>query len=170
MLWRISLSYTPYNNLAFQGMRFTNFYVGQAVCTASRSALLTGCYPTRIGMSGAIDHKSPIALNPEEETIAEVLKAKGYHTGMVGKWHLGSKEPYLPMQQGFEEYLGLPYSNDMWPVGYDGKPLDSSTYRGRYPPLPLIEGNKPIRIKKHWTFRRVTTLLYGACCIIYQQK
>jgi len=134
------------NKLAMQGMRFTNFYVAEAVCSASRSALLTGCYPPRIGISGALDHRSKIALNPDEETIAELLKAKGYKTGMVGKWHLGNKEPFLPMQQGFDEYLGLPYSNDMWPVNYDGTPwTDTTGYRSTYPKLPLIEGNKTIR-------------------------
>lgn len=83
--------------LAAQGIRFTDFYVAQAVCTASRTALLTGCYPTRIGMSGAINHASKIALNPNEQTIAELLKDKGYKTGMAGKWHLGHKVPYLPL-------------------------------------------------------------------------
>jgi arylsulfatase len=133
------------DKLANSGIRFTNFYAAQAVCTASRSALLTGCYPTRIGISGAINHTSKIALNLNEETIPELLKRAGYKTGMVGKWHLGHKEPYLPLQHGFDEYLGIPYSNDMWPVHYDGKPwTDTSSFRSTYPQLPLIEGNKPI--------------------------
>jgi arylsulfatase A-like enzyme len=134
------------NSMAAEGMRFTNFYVAQAVCSASRSALLTGCYPTRIGINGALNHQSKIALNPAEETIAEVLKAKGYTTAMVGKWHLGSRQPYLPLQQGFDEYFGLPYSNDMWPVYYDGKPYtDTTNFRSTYPPLPLYEGNKVVK-------------------------
>ena len=134
------------NKLAADGMRFTNFYVAQAVCSASRSALLTGCYPTRLGISGALNHRSKIALNPSEETIAELLKAKGYRTGMVGKWHLGNRQPYLPLQQGFDEYLGLPYSNDMWPVYFDGKPMtDTSNFRSTYPPLPLYQDNKIIQ-------------------------
>jgi arylsulfatase len=134
------------NRLASQGMRFTHFYAAQAVCTASRAALLTGCYPNRLSVHGAFGPRSAIALNPEEETIAELLKKKGYATGMVGKWHLGQKQPYLPLQQGFDEYFGLPYSNDMWPVDYDGKPLtDTSNNRAKYPPLPLIEGNKTVR-------------------------
>lgn len=133
------------DKLANNGIRFTNFYAAQAVCTASRSALLTGCYPTRIGISGAINHTSKIALNVNEETIPELLKRVGYKTGMVGKWHLGHKEPYLPLQHGFDEYLGIPYSNDMWPVHYDGKPwTDTSSFRSTYPQLPLIEGNKTI--------------------------
>lgn len=134
------------NKLAAHGMRFTNFYAAQAVCSASRAALLTGCYPTRIGISGALAPWSKIALNPDEETIAEILKAKGYATGMVGKWHLGCTNPYLPLQNGFDEYLGLPYSNDMWQVDYDGTPVtDTSKYKSKYPPLPLIDGDKKIR-------------------------
>ena len=137
--------------LAAQGMRFTNFYVAQAVCSASRSALLTGCYPTRIGISGALNHQSKIALNPDEETIAELLKAKQYKTAIVGKWHLGNKQPYLPLQNGFDEYFGLPYSNDMWPVYYDGNPLtDTTNFRSTFPPLPLIDGNN--------IFKTITTL------------
>jgi arylsulfatase A-like enzyme len=130
------------NKLASQGMRFTNFYASQATCSASRSSFLTGCYPNRIGIYGALAPDADIALNPEEETIAELLKAKGYKTGMVGKWHLGQKEPYLPLNHGFDEFLGLPYSHDYWPVNYDGKPLDTTTGRGKWPLLKLIEGNE----------------------------
>lgn len=139
---------TPHiDALAASGMRFTNFYVAEAVCTASRSALMTGCYPTRIGMFGAIDQNTKIALNPREQTIAEILKARGYATGMVGKWHLGHIMPYLPLQNGFDEFFGLPYSNDMWPRDYDGKPWkDTSFWRAKYPPLPLMDGNKTVKI------------------------
>jgi len=136
------------NNLAKDGMRFTNFYVAQAVCSASRSAILTGCYPNRIGISGALSPIAQIALNPEEETIASLLKRKGYKTAMFGKWHLGQLVPYLPMNYGFDEFVGLPYSHDYWPVNYDGTPLDTFTQRGKWPVLRLIEGNnftKPIR-------------------------
>lgn len=135
------------DKLAAQGLRFTDFYAAQPICTASRSALLTGCYPTRIGISGAIDHNAKFALNPDEQTIAELLKSKGYKTGMVGKWHLGHKEPYLPLQNGFDEFYGLPYSNDMWAYDYEGKKWQDSTFwRAQYPPLPLIEGNKTVKI------------------------
>ncbi|CAN5440281.1 sulfatase [soil metagenome] len=132
--------------LAATGMRFTDFYVGQPVCTASRGALLTGCYPTRISLHGAIDHSAKFALNPEEQTIAELLKDNGYKTSIVGKWHLGHVQPFLPLQQGFDEYYGLPYSNDMWPVDYDGEPWeDTSFWRAKYPLLPLMEGNRIIK-------------------------
>ncbi len=137
------------NKMAVEGMRFTNFYSAQAVCSASRTGLLTGCYPTRVGISGALNHQSKIALNPNEETIAELLHNKGYRTAIIGKWHLGMKEPYMPLQQGFDEFYGLPYSNDMWPVYYDGKPFkDTNTFRATYPLLPFYEGNKVLKTLK----------------------
>lgn len=149
------------DRLAAEGMRFTNFYSAQAVCSASRAALLTGCYPNRIGISGALAPMSPIALSSKEETIASVLKKNGYRTSMVGKWHLGSKAPFLPTYFGFDEYLGLPYSNDMWPVHYDGKPItDTANRRSRYPTLPLIEGDKPARFIKTLEDQSTLTATY----------
>lgn len=133
------------NKLAAEGMRFTNFYAAQATCSASRSAFLTGCYPNRIGINGALSPSAEIALNPEEETIANILRDAGYKTGMVGKWHLGQKPPFLPLSYGFDEFYGLPYSHDYWPVNYDGTPLDTTTIRGRWPALKLIEGNKQVK-------------------------
>ncbi|GAO43554.1 sulfatase family protein [Flavihumibacter petaseus] len=133
--------------LAASGVRFTEFYAAQAVCSASRSALLTGCYPTRIGISGALDHNAKFALNPNETTLPEMLKSVGYATGMVGKWHLGHKQPYLPLQNGFDEFFGLPYSNDMWAYDYNGERWkDTSFWRAKYPPLPLIDGNETVKI------------------------
>jgi arylsulfatase len=91
--------------------------------------------------------ESKIGLNPDEETIAEVLKKQNYKSIAIGKWHVGCLKEFLPLQQGFDEYLGLPYSNDMWPVNYDGTPITKES-KGRkygYPPLPLIEGNDKIR-------------------------
>jgi arylsulfatase A-like enzyme len=117
--------------LAAAGLRFTNFYAGQAVCTASRASLLTGCYPTRIGISGAFDHTTKIALNPDEQTIAELLKDKGYKTSAIGKWHLGHKEPFLPLQNGFDEFYGLPYSNDMWAYDYNGEKWKDTSNPGQ---------------------------------------
>jgi arylsulfatase A-like enzyme len=147
--------------LAMKGMRFTDFYAAQAVCTASRSAILTGCYPTRIGMHGAIDDKSKIALNPNEQTLAEILKAAGYRTAIVGKWHLGSKPPFMPLQNGFDEYFGLPYSNDMWPVDYSGQPWqDTSFWRAKYPPLPLYDGDKVFKIIKTLDDQSQLTTMY----------
>lgn len=134
------------DRMATDGMRFTDFYAAQAICSASRASILTGCYANRVGIHGALMPWSPFALNPKEETVAKALKKAGYHTGMIGKWHLGSKPPYLPLHYGFDEYLGLPYSNDMWPVDYNGKPItDTSDRRYRFPPLPLLEGDKPVK-------------------------
>lgn len=132
------------DGLAEQGMRFTSFYVAQAVCSASRAALLTGCYPNRVGIFGAYNDQAKVGINPEEETIAEVLKKTGYATACFGKWHLGHHHPFLPLQNGFDEYLGLPYSNDMWPVEYDGTALPEGHRKLRYPPLPLIKGNEKV--------------------------
>lgn len=132
------------DKLADEGIRFTDFYASQAVCSASRSSLLTGCYAERIGISGALMPTSKIGLNPEEETIAELLKKKDYATAIFGKWHLGQDTTFLPLNQGFDEYLGLPYSNDMWPVGYDGKP-EISKRKKNYPVLSLIDGSKKIK-------------------------
>ena len=101
------------DRLAAEGMRFTDFYVSQPVCSASRASLLTGCYPNRLGISGALAPSARHGLDPEETTIAEVVKPLGYATACFGKWHLGHREPFLPTRQGFDEYEGIPYSNDM---------------------------------------------------------
>ncbi len=125
--------------LARQGARFTDFYAAHGVCSASRVALLTGCYATRIGIYGALNPHADIGLNPDEQTIADLLKAEGYVSGIIGKWHLGHHKEFLPLQNGFDEYFGLPYSNDMWPVSHDGRPRPAD-----YPALQLIEGNQVV--------------------------
>jgi len=135
------------DRLANQGMQFTRYYCPQAVSSASRAGLLTGCYPNRIGISGALMPWATIGINSEETTIAEVLKSKGYHTGIIGKWHLGHHKEFLPLQHGFDEYYGIPYSNDMWPVDFDGVPIhlkDTTSNKMKYPILPLIEGNEKV--------------------------
>ena len=137
---------TPHlDGLAAQGMRFTDFYASEAVCSASRASLLTGCYAPRVSIRGALTPGAQVGLNPEEITIADLLRGVGYATGAFGKWHLGDDPQFLPLQQGFDEYLGLPYSNDMWPVDYDGTPATSGN-KLRWPPLPLIEGNEVLEI------------------------
>jgi arylsulfatase len=157
--------------LASEGMRFTDFYAAQAVCSASRAALLTGCYPNRIGISGALFPWSTFALNNNEATIASMLKSAGYKTSMVGKWHLGQQEPYLPLNYGFDEYLGLPYSNDMWPVGFDEKPItDSADFRKRYPPLPLLDGNNPVRFIQTRDDQGTLTKAYTDRAIAFIEK
>ena len=133
------------DRLANEGIRFTDFQVSQAVCSASRAALLTGSYSERVGVQGAFNHTARVGLNPDEETIAEMLKSIGYVTGIFGKWHLGHHKKFLPLQQGFDEYLGIPYSNDMWPVDYDGSSVSGTDhFKSFYPQLPLIEDNEKI--------------------------
>jgi arylsulfatase A-like enzyme len=139
---------TPHlDQMAKDGVRFTNFLSPQAVCSASRAGLLTGCYPNRIGISGALFPNSAVGINKDEETIAEVLKANGYATGIFGKWHLGDAERFLPTQHGFDDYVGIPYSNDMWPVHYDGT-RNATNQRKNFPELPLIRGSKPEKFIK----------------------
>ena len=129
---------TPHiDRMASEGIRFTNFYVAHPVCSASRAALLTGCYSSRVSIHGALFPNSEIGLNPEEETIAEICKSKGYKTAMAGKWHLGDRPQFLPVKQGFDEYLGLPYSNDMWPA-------HPNNARYQFDRLPLIENDSVI--------------------------
>ncbi len=117
-------------------MRLTNFNAAQAVCTASRAALLTGCYPNRLSISGALLPQFKFALNPDEETIASLLKRNGYATTIFGKWHLGNKPPYFPSSYGFDNFYGLPYSHDMWPMDYQGISLQMlPTCGSQWPPL-----------------------------------
>src|SRR5262249_54406319 len=126
---------TPHlDRMAREGVRFTDFYVAQAVCSASRAALLTGCYPNRIGILGALGPASKHGIAAGAKTIADVLKARGYATAIYGKWHLGHHQPFLPTRHGFDDYFGLPYSNDMWPRHPTAK----------FPDLPLFEGEKVV--------------------------
>ncbi len=101
------------DRMAGQGMRFTDFYSAASVCTPSRAALMTGCYPERVGNLPVLFPNSKRGLNPQEITIAELLKTRGYATACVGKWHLGHHKKFLPTSQGFDSYFGIPYSNDM---------------------------------------------------------
>jgi len=106
---------TPHiDGMAAEGMKLTSFYVASPVCSPSRAALLTGCYPKRIDMEQhVLFPQSKKGMNPEEETIADYLKSSGYKTAAVGKWHLGHQKQFLPTRQGFDSYYGIPYSNDM---------------------------------------------------------
>jgi arylsulfatase len=125
------------DSIATNGVRFTDFHSSQPVCSASRASLLTGCYANRIGIHGALGPAAKNGIHDDEVLLSEMLKSQGYKTCAVGKWHLGHHQKFLPLQHGFDRYLGLPYSNDMWPHGPVVKP-------GTFPELPLIRDNEII--------------------------
>ncbi|MBI5834209.1 MAG: sulfatase [Armatimonadetes bacterium] len=127
------------DRLAREGRQFSRFYAAQAVCSASRAGLLTGCYPNRIGIHGALGPGARHGLSDGEMTIAQLVKQKDYATACYGKWHLGHHPQFLPTRHGFDEYFGLPYSNDMWPLHPEAGP-------GAYPPLPLIDGEQTVKV------------------------
>ena len=112
------------DRMAAEGMKFTDFYAMAPICSASRAGLLTGCYPPRVGTVGVYFPRHQVGLNPDEVTIAEVLKPQGYATACIGKWHLGHHKKFLPTNQGFDTYFGVPYSNDMDPVKGKKRDLD----------------------------------------------
>ena len=135
-----SVNRTPnINRMAEEGMKFTEFYSASPVCSPSRAALLTGRIPQRMGINGVFFPRSYTGMPLEEVTIADLLHEKGYATGIVGKWHLGHRHEYLPLQRGFDEYFGIPYSNDMQSVVY-------------------LEGNDVVEfhVDQHYTTRTYT--------------
>lgn len=162
--------YTPnIDKMAEEGAMLTNFYVAAPLCTPSRAALMTGCYPRRISMeppsSLAVElpnvppgKRFPVCLaadsnglNPDEVTIAEIAQSVGYRTGIFGKWHLGDQPEFLPTRQGFEEYFGLPYSHDITPRHPRQKYFN-------FPPLPLLEMEEVIELDPddNYLTRRIT--------------
>lgn len=125
------------DRMAAEGTRFTSFYVAQAVCTASRAALMTGCYANRVSMSGALNHTSRTGIHPDERLLPELCKSRGYTTAIFGKWHLGTLVQFGPLRNGFDQYLGIPYSNDnskYHPIIRD------------MPPLPLYDGEQVVEL------------------------
>ncbi len=131
------------DRMATEGRVFTTFYVASGVCTPSRAALMTGCYPQRVGLARGSGHAvlfpgDAHGLHPDEVTIAETLKAVGYTTGCFGKWHLGDQSQFLPTAQGFDTYFGIPYSNDMWPA----------LKRFQCPDLPILRNTKVVDLVK----------------------
>ena len=125
------------DRLAAEGVRFDSFYMASPVCSPSRGAMLTGCYPPRIGF-GSFDGLAvlfpgqAVGLSPSEITLASLLSSVGYRTQMIGKWHCGDQPEFLPTKHGFDHYFGLPYSNDM------GRQADRPTFLPEMPPLPLL--------------------------------
>ncbi len=101
------------DQMADEGIKFTDFYSANSVCSPSRASLLTGSYPPRAGVTKVLFPRDTIGLHPEEVTIADILKNEGYATACIGKWHLGHHPKFLPTRQGFDHYYGIPYSNDM---------------------------------------------------------
>jgi arylsulfatase A len=134
---------TPHiDNMAKEGMRFTDFYSANSVCSPSRAALLTGCYPDRVGIPHVLFPRHEEGLNPEETTIADMLKAKGYATQCVGKWHIGHKPDFLPTRHGFDAYYGIPYSNDM-DLDRAAKFADNVVFREE-------QSRENLKTKKNW--------------------
>ena len=124
--------------LASEGALLNSYYSSQAVCSASRASILTGSYPNRIGISGALGPNSKIGINPNEFLMSEMFKQQGYNTAIYGKWHLGDNPKFLPTNHGFDDFYGILYSNDMWP--YHPERPDS------YPDLMLYDYDKPIEV------------------------
>lgn len=125
------------DRLAAEGTRFTSFYAAQPVCTASRAALMSGCYPNRISLFGALNHQSNVGIAADELLLPEICRAQGYATAMFGKWHLGHRAMFSPLKHGFDEFLGIPYSNDNGPL----HPIVRDI-----PSLPLIDGEQIIEL------------------------
>jgi arylsulfatase A-like enzyme len=139
---------TPHiDRLAREGVRCTEFYVAQPVCSASRAALLTGCYPNRIGIHGALGPGSTHGIADGELTLAELCRGAGYATAIFGKWHLGHHPRFLPTRHGFDEFYGIPYSNDMWPH----HPENPEAWGD----LPTLEGERTVGLNTDQ--RRFTT-------------
>jgi arylsulfatase A-like enzyme len=132
------------DRMARQGRKFTDFVASTAVCSASRASLMTGCLSPRVGISGALGPNAKMGIHSNEVTLGELCKQKGYATACFGKWHLGHEPEFLPLQHGFDEFLGIPYSNDMWPFhpDYVHLPPDAANRKRGFPDLPLIQGNK----------------------------
>lgn len=142
------------DKMAMEGMRWTNFYSVSPACTASRYGILTGRYPGRSGFGWVLSPNSPRGIHPREYTLAEGLKDQGYATAMYGKWHLGTtKSDFLPLQNGFDEYVGLPYSNDMIPP--------------KWPDIPLLSGNDTLELNPDQT---KLTRLYTTKAIEFIEK
>jgi len=162
---------TPHlDRMAKEGRKFTDFYVTQAVCSASRAGLLTGCYNVRVGILGALGPKAQHGINADEMTIAELCKQKNYATACYGKWHLGHHKKFLPMQHGFDDYFGLPYSNDMWPYHPGVLHLPMKERLKRWAHLPLIDGNAVINPRVTGKDQEQLTTQYTERAVTFIEK
>ncbi len=156
---------TPHlNRMAAEGMKLTHFYVTAGVCTPSRASIMTGCYAQRVGLHKVeVDNHvlrpvSPWGLNPDEITVAEVLKDQGYATTILGKWHLGDQPAFLPTRQGFDSFYGIPYSDDMTAREWNGR---------IWPPLPLMENEQVVEAPAD---RDTLTLRYTERALSYIEE
>ena len=159
------LNRTPaIDQLADKGVMFTDFYAASGLCTPSRAAFMTGCYPIRIGMDMNFRGEcvcfpvDEMGLNPKEETIAELLKQKNYKTALIGKWHLGDQKEFLPTRQGFDYFFGIPYSNDTGP----GSTIRKQRKIYEHPEIPLLRNETVIEspvqqetITKRYTYETI---------------
>lgn len=128
------------DRMAAEGIRFTDFYAAAPICTPSRAALLTGCYPKRVGLTKVLGDKSTTGIAPGEKLLPEILRERGYRTALYGKWHLGRQRQFLPLQQGFDEFVGTPGSNDM------GSNMDLEARRRGKAGVEWIVGNDIVEI------------------------
>ena len=151
-----TINSTPHlNRMAKEGMKLTSFYIGWAACTPSRASLMTGCYARRVGMDGRVCFPGEArGLNPDEITIADVLKTKGYATGCFGKWHLGDQPQFMPARHGFDYYYGIPYSNDMWRFHKLNKKYN-------FPPLPLLRNDDVVGMVEDGDGKDISALLFA---------
>ena len=127
------------DRMADEGAVFRNFHVSQPVCSASRCSLMTGCYPNRVGIPSAIPPNSTIGISDKEVTLAQLLKSRGYATGIFGKWHLGSAPQFMPLNRGFDEFFGMAVSVDYWPdmpTLYPNLPKEMAAKKRALPKLP----------------------------------
>ena len=135
-----TINQTPnLSRMAKEGMKLTSFYSAAPLCSPSRAALMTGCYPKRVGLEKGSQHPvifpgDPIGLHAEEVTLPQMLRSAGYRTGCFGKWHLGDQPEFLPTKRGFDVYAGIPYSNDMW----------ASNPKRDFPKLAIMEQDKVV--------------------------
>ena len=133
------------DRMAEEGAVFRNFHVAQPICSASRAGLLTGCYPNRVGIHGALGPRSKIGLSAKEMTLAQLVEQKSYATAMFGKWHLGDAPQFMPLRHGFDEYFGESLSVDMWPDRPNlitNLPPQMAAFEREYPKLPIWDGDK----------------------------
>jgi len=128
------------DRMAAEGVRFTDFYAAAPICSPARAALLTGCYPQRVGITRVLGPNSESGIHPDEQLLPELLRASGYRTALFGKWHLGRLPKFLPLHHGFDEFFGTPGSNDM------GANMEPEARRRGRAGVELMEGDKVIEV------------------------